>query len=213
MEDGEQNQNPEETAEKGSRPVVSSILSKAMKERGALDRVSPDEFWTRMGFRQEGCAGNAVGVFVALFTRRPGRQETAEVEADATEEHSEKNPMSSQVFALPPPALHDLVRKHLMRDACDWSKEEGSRTLTKAWDEGVERAIKRKGGAGVAEEGDELGHDVVYTDVILSGPSQDELSKAEQRWKESQEGVGNGHPVPSTTAPVNTLSVKRKKKG
>ncbi|UZJ51921.1 hypothetical protein CBS101457_001241 [Exobasidium rhododendri] len=212
IEDSAEEKTSSDAASKESTFVVSSIINKAMKERGALNKVSADEFWTRMGFRQECCAGNAVGVFVTLFTRYD-EQEAGWINEPSKEGELEKVLMRSQAFALPHPTLPDLVRKHLMKDACDWSKAEGSRDLTRAWDDGVERAIKRKGGASQVEEKVELGRDVVYADVILCGPTKEELVTAQQRYKESQEKledeVGTAT-VPSTT--VNTLSVKRKKK-
>ena len=190
----------------GSPLVVSSLNVKAMRERRALDSVSADEFWQRMGFRQECCAGNAVGVFVGLFTRSSQPMDT-----DKGEE------MTSQRFALHHPIIPDLVRKHLMRDACDWSKAEGSRDLTRAWDEAVQRAVRRKGGANLesaqSPQGDEVGRDVVFTDVQLLGPTSAETASAEEKWSAGVSANGANAPVPAPPAPiVNTLSVKRKKK-
>lgn len=187
-----------------------AIITKAMRERRALDAVSPDEFWQRMGFRQECCAGNIVGVFVALFTRTNLEAEDFDAEGD----RSEKREVQAQTCALPHPILPDLIMKHLMRDACDWSSEEGSRDLTKAWHEGIERAIKRKGrGSGLinGEDQSELGKDVVFTEVDLLGPSEDAIKLATMEWSRNAPDPSN-QADGSPTIQVNTLSVKRKKK-
>jgi regulator of Ty1 transposition protein 109 len=196
-------------AEKADPSVVTStsvglVELKARRETRALDAVTPDEFWQRMGFRQECCAGNAVGVFACLFTRaEDGNGNKADKESSEG--------MCSQSLALHDPLIPDLIRKHLMRDACDWSLQEESKELTKAWDEGVERAARRKGGMdhakGSVEQG-EVGRDVIVVDVILRGPTAEEIASAEEKWKSTAVPPSNGTPVTQ----VNTLSVKRKKK-
>lgn len=199
----------EEAAVKSSLAGTNSLVLKAMRERKALDLVSADEFWERMGFRQECCAGNAVGVFVGLFTLQEGKDE------QVVEGRSSRT-MQSQSLALHHPIVPELVRKHLMRDVCDWSESEGSRELTKAWDEGVERAVKRKGGLNHAEgvNQTEVGKDVIYADVTLQGPTEEQLVLAQEKWKANQGSsamTSNGGDVASTTI-VNTLNVKRKRK-
>jgi regulator of Ty1 transposition protein 109 len=183
-----------------------SLDLKAIRETRALDAVTPEEFWERMGFRQECCAGNAVGVFVCLFTKADWR----DWEIESTRDNVE---MSSQSLALHLPLVPDLIRKHLMRDACDWSLAEGSRELTKAWDEAVERAARRKGGIDHLKDTGEVGRDIIYSDVILRGATSEEIAAEEEKSKvDGQSNPINDLAATISAPQINTLNVKRKKK-
>ncbi|PWN35211.1 uncharacterized protein FA14DRAFT_133262, partial [Meira miltonrushii] len=120
-----------------------------MRERSALDRVSADEFWARMAFRQECCAGNAVGVFVALFTRQVLSTDEPTVTKPVSNLTNGNTgggrSMAGQPLALPHQILQDIIFKRLMIDDCDWSKSELSIDLTRNWEQAIGQALQRKG--------------------------------------------------------------------
>ncbi|PWN90158.1 hypothetical protein FA10DRAFT_229268 [Acaromyces ingoldii] len=197
-----------------------------MRERGGLNKVSPDEFWERMGFRQECCSGNAVGVFVALFTLFPHRDEAAQRDEGASAGGG-RSAMEAQPFALPHPAIKDMVYKHLIVDACEWSDAEKSVSLTKTWDGVVERNLKRKAAGPAAEEArsklsqkekEDIGRDHVWKEVELQGPTSAQIKIAEEKWKElssagkAPNGGEQAEEAKERGPTVNTLSVKRKRK-
>ncbi|CAD6916743.1 unnamed protein product [Tilletia controversa] len=131
-------------------PVTASSLRKSaalrsqMVERVALDNIPPTEFWERMGFRQECCAGNAVGVFVVLFTLEEPL--SAATGADSTAPRLlPATPPAPQPLSLPHPSIPDMVMKNIMRDACDWSNGPSAEKLTQTWGEAVHKAVMRKG--------------------------------------------------------------------
>ncbi|KAK0543521.1 hypothetical protein OC846_006388 [Tilletia horrida] len=121
-----------------------AALRSQLLERAALDNISATEFWERMGFRQECCSGNAVGVFVVLFTLEDplsagsGQQDYSKTLPPATA------PVP-QPLALPHPSIPDMVLSKIMRDACDWSNSESAAELTQAWGEAVHKTLMRKG--------------------------------------------------------------------
>lgn len=140
------------------------------RERLALDNVSPNEFWERMGFRQECCSGNVVGAFVVGFTSLDGTRDApisatanggsststslssdqTSTATDSTSTVKKNQPPKSRPFSLPLPTLPDLVLKHLMKDACDWSDLKSSIQLTKSWDRGFRKAVLSRGGVSTA---------------------------------------------------------------
>ncbi|KAE8258226.1 hypothetical protein A4X13_0g1820 [Tilletia indica] len=118
----------------------SAALRSQIVERAALDNISPTEFWERMGFRQECCAGNAVGVFVVLFTL----EEPLSINSPAAKLLPATPPVP-QPLSLPHPSIPDMVMKQIMRDACDWSNGPSAEKLTQAWGEAVHKVVMRKG--------------------------------------------------------------------
>lgn len=245
---------------------LTSAQRQLIKERNALDAITVDEFWQRMAFRQECCSGNAVGVFVALFTQMTDVDSTGPNGADAdslskhaldtsvaSDEHGGRRVrgLPGQPLSLPHNMLQDIIFKRLMIDACDWSKRDQSVELTRNFESAIGHAIQRKGnikeslGSERAEreqaldDAGLLGRDVIWSQVEMHGPTTAELDAAERRWKADggekarQEqaaadakatalqpagaGVGAGvgasaNGALTLSAPVNTLTVKRKKK-
>lgn len=182
-------------------PLVT--LRALMRERSAMDDLPIDEFWERMAFRQECCSGNAVGVLVILFTRLPSSPSSP----------PQSQGLERQPLSLPYKVLSDLVFKSLMKDTCEWNKLPLARTLTEAWWQGVDREVRRKGGAAqYVEEGKEkeglIGEGLIWADFALEGPTGEQMEQA----KKQQEGEKEGDKVGNGGAPVQMLSVKRKKK-
>lgn len=167
-----------------------------MRERGGLNKVSPDEFWERMGFRQECCSGNAVGVFVALFTlmskdEQKHGSETASAEAISNGEDRTLTgdgrrlaaSMECQPFALPHPTIKDIVYKHLLIDACEWNDAAKAVELTRTWNRIVERNLKRKAAGAAAEEA---------RNALSQATTVPSTSSQSAQQDESQEGSTEG---------------------
>lgn len=217
---------------------LTTTQRQGMRERSALDRVSADEFWARMAFRQECCSGNAVGVFVALFTRQVLSNDDHIINKH-TSNHANGNSgggrsMAGQPLALPHQILQDIIFKRLMIDDCDWSKGELSVDLTRNWEQAIGQALQRKGNLKVAlsEEmaekdlnGDPrlVGKEIVWTETTLQGPTKLEIAEAEKKWKESvggdeaaakveQEVSSDPRRAAIAMQTVNVLPIKRKKK-
>ena len=136
-------------------PRAASLAHReAMAERQALERLSVDGFWERMGFRQECCSGNAVGIFVLSTTRQGSAAPSP--------------PPKARPCSLPHPMLEDLLLKHMMQDACVWHDPSEAATCTQRLFDAMDRAIQRKGGGDAAP----------YADVTLPAISTDVLERA-----------------------------------
>lgn len=183
-------------------------LRALMRERQAMDDLPIDEFWERMGFRQECCSGNAVGVLVILFTRQPTR-------GASSSSHSSFS-LERQPLSLPYKVLGDLVFRSLMKDSCEWNKLACARQLTENWFQAVNREVKRKGGltqfmqdAGNQDEHAVLvGKGTIWDDFVLHAPTQHQIDSVKQHMQHKPNSSAAASPVAST----NMLSVKRKKK-
>ena len=193
-----------------SVPLIT--LRALMRERQAMDDLPIDEFWERMGFRQECCSGNAVGVLVILFTRLPSSPST---DGSAVVER--------QPLSLPYKVLGDLVFKSLMKDTCEWSKVTLARQLTESWFQGVDREVRRKGGAAqfLAEENKKdqdavwIGKGTIWADFVINGPTKQQMDQARKQVDEQSNTGGAATATAAATgggASTNMLSVKRKKK-
>lgn len=201
---------------------LSSTQKQLMKERASLNAISADEFWQRMAFRQECCSGNAVGVFVALFTRLEYHEHQDVSQMESGNGRRFKG-LHSQPLALPHNILQDIIFKRLMIDACNWSSLDASRELTRNWESALGHAIQRKGnlkehlGVDDAERQQlldnaaDVGQGYIWDSVIMRGYSSQQLQAAEDKWKRDGEPVANGSSS-ITATPVNTLMVKRRKK-
>ncbi|KAN0062222.1 hypothetical protein ACQY0O_005403 [Thecaphora frezii] len=187
-----------------------AVLRGQMRERRSLDDLSIDEFWLRMGFRQECCAGNAVGVVVCLFTRRRQQQQSEKATTGGVP--------TAQPLSLPHPTIQDLVFKNLMRDACEWNDVEQAKKLTMSWQRNVGRAVKRKGGwvqtvakrvEGEAEavRDEEVGEGVVWIDVRVGAPTVDVVRQVE---KQVEKGLQSSEAQQGRRS-ANVLRVKKKK--
>lgn len=208
-----------------------------MRERFALDQVTADEFWARMAFRQECCSGNAVGVFVALFTRFSDVPAHLHSGADMLRSASNTSTtagagsgstgrsMPGQSLALPYQMLQDIIFKRMMIDACDWSKAQASVELTRNWQQAIGQALQRKGNIRVAlgeERGEKeaqmqdtrlVGEGVIWCAVDTVGPTKADIIAAEEAFKaqgghDSSTDAVAAEPVQA----VNMLTVKRKRK-
>lgn len=178
----------------------------AMHERQVLDRTSVDEFWERMGFRQECSSGNTVGVFLVGFSEPA---QAGDASADAA------NPPVAQPLCLPHPLPEDLVFKQLMRDVCDWSSPDMSMRLTREFYQAVDHAVRRKGDVGPSAAADEqLGQDVRWTRVALRVPSREAQEAASHAAQQvpPEGGPGAARARPADAPAVQMLQVKRKRK-
>ncbi|EPQ26142.1 uncharacterized protein PFL1_06350 [Pseudozyma flocculosa PF-1] len=206
------------TASSSTKMTPLPILRGQMRERRSLDDLSIDEFWIRMGFRQECCSGNAVGVLVCLFTQpHPSSSEAQpQVTTAAAGTTTTVVPPASLPLSLPHPTIQDLVFKRLMRDVCEWDKEANARELTKAWDEQVNKAVVRKGGLAAvvaasaatsqaddrgenghanAAGGEEMvGRGIIWKDIELAAPSAAQVQEVEEevKRKQAQQQADNG---------------------
>lgn len=179
-----------------------------MREREAMDDLAIDEFWERMGFRQECCSGNAVGVFVILFTRIP---------PSSSSSPSVNTGLERQPLSLPYKVLGDLVFKSLIKDTCQWNKVTHARTLTQSWLQAVDKEVRRKGGLqqyleenGAEEkEGGLVGEGIIWKDFTLRGPTKEQLEKAQEGKKDANQDKATGGGV---AVGGNVLNVKRNKK-
>ncbi|CBQ71013.1 conserved hypothetical protein [Sporisorium reilianum SRZ2] len=198
----------ESSASSSGVPLIT--LRALMRERQAMDDLPIDEFWERMGFRQECCSGNAVGVLVILFTRHPPSSST-------TTQSVERQPLS-----LPYKVLGDLVFRSLMKDTCEWNKVTLARQLTESWFQGVDREVRRKGGVAQFLEGKEeheegklIGQGTIWMDVVLKGPSAEQMEQVKKQIEDKASGTGAASsttPATGAAGSTNMLSVKRKKK-
>lgn len=188
----------------------------AMAERHALDRVSLDSFWERLGFRQECSSGNAVGVFVVSVTARGERAMRAGSphDSDAADARPDDCPtsvptadvarrsMTPQSYALPHSQLEDIVLRHMMQDKCQWSSAAAATSLTRQWNEAIDRVLRRKAGA-TGPDDVSAGMDSVWCRVALRAVDKDVLAHAAKRAAPASAG---------SAAPIRVLSVKRQKR-
>lgn len=177
---------------KGHKPAPEH--REAMAERQALEKVSIDAFWEQMGFRQECSSGNAVGVFVVGASARDAPSTTAPL------------PPEAQPLSLPHPLLPNLMLQHLQQDACVWSDAAQATRLTRQFYEGVDRALRRKGGASSRDDDALVGEGLVWLTVPLAAVSRDMVAQAEQRACEVVPAARG------TDAPVRMLGVKRRRR-
>ncbi|KAL9936594.1 hypothetical protein V8E36_004662 [Tilletia maclaganii] len=189
-------------ASQGPAPSLlrrNAALRNQIIERAALDQISADEFWERMGFRQECCSGNVVGVFVILFTledarpsRRPSQRPAAEL-PPAT-------PPVAQPLSLPNPSIRDMVLKNIMRDACDWSNGASAEKLTQSWGEAVHKAVMRKGNVRKYLATGEGGSDVSSATLAAAGKGKSAAAAVDS----AKAGSSSTSPLKTVTTPVRS---------
>ncbi|CAO1630857.1 unnamed protein product [Jaminaea pallidilutea] len=177
----------------------------ALKSRLALDSVSPDEFWIRMGFRQECSSGNLVGAFFLGVT---------DLEIDAAAPPLE--PQSRPRFTIPVRELQKCMRNNLQLDDCWWNKDREAIELTQEFDEERGRLLNHVGKISdedkVEGEGSwRVGEGIVWKSVPMVGFSLAEVQRAEEAALKEQQNQGAGA-QDKAAQPVTVLSVKRKKK-
>ncbi|PWN53342.1 hypothetical protein IE53DRAFT_408757 [Violaceomyces palustris] len=204
---------PPPTSERLNLVPIQTIRDQ-MRERSRLDRISPDEFWERMGFRQECCSGNAVGVLFVSFTQLTTTTPSIPIQTNA-------KPKPSRL-SIPHPTLQELVFKNLMRDSCVWSSEVEASRLTSSWFENVDKAIRRKGGwighpqeDRTTESSRFVGRDILWSDIRITAPLQ-QIRDANEIFN-TNHATSSHHPgsaaaASSPSVKPNVLSVKRKKK-
>ncbi|KAL4402366.1 histone H3K56 acetyltransferase protein [Malassezia pachydermatis] len=169
----------------------------AMAERHALEKLSIDGFWERMGFRQECCSGNAVGVFVVGCTA---------TSSSASTSSPSNNAPTAQTYALPHPILEETVLKYMLQDACVWSDDTEAIKLTRQWNQAIEKVLQRKGGAK-PESQSLVGQDVVWTTISLERVPSDVVDAASVRAQQAVPAA-RGEEAPA----VRVLAVKRRKR-
>lgn len=165
----------------------------AMAERQALEKVSIDAYWEQMGFRQECSSGNAVGVYV-VGTSAKDEPSTAPVSPEA------------QPLSLPHPLLPNLMLEHLQQDACVWSDAAQATRLTRQFYDGIDRALRRKGGVSSTNDDAMVGEGPVWITVPLAAVSRERVAQAEMRACEAVPAARG------TDAPVRILNVKRRRR-
>lgn len=212
------NSNSTSTSTSTSVPRITSQQKHLSRERAALDHVSPNEFWERMGYRQECCSGNVVGAFVIGFTTRTenpsissssnntyfSNQKSTSTSNSSTNTTPISTSPKARPLNLPNPTLPDLILKHLLRDACDWSNLKSAIELTKSWERGLKKAVLHRGGlssssspAPSSSSGSEISEEeklknvakgILWADLDLNGPCEKEnLDQALKKWKEENE--------------------------
>ncbi|WFC97373.1 hypothetical protein MYAM1_000083 [Malassezia yamatoensis] len=151
--------------EPGHRSATSTMYGvpqaqrEAMLEREALDRVSIDQFCESLGYRQECCSGNAVGVFVVNVSqvdqRDAQRAPVSSQQEQGNEPSWDPHPTDShaatkrsaphaQPDSLPTNTLENLILKHMLQDACQWSDDTQAVQLTRQYHEALDRAGQRQ---------------------------------------------------------------------
>ncbi len=197
-------------------PLTASSRT-AMQERAALDAVSAQEYWERMGFRQECCSGNAVGVFTVLFDR------PAPSDGDGAEPRGPAPPPSgwrAYPGSIPQRTLDELILKQLIVDDNNWGDRAQAVLLTRRFHSTAAKLVARKGfgvppsfaaDAQPQENAPELpGRGLLYDDVKLHAVSDEAVAEASKRFLERRSGAAAA--ALQAAPAVNTLSVKRKKK-
>ena len=125
------------------KPAPTPAQRDAMHERYVLERLSVDGFWQRMGYRQECCSGNAVGIFVVGITTTC-RDHHLQLTHPCTPPTDVVAP-PAQACALPHPMLDDIVLKYMMQDTCTWNVPADAAHCTRRLYDAVDRALRRKG--------------------------------------------------------------------
>ena len=162
----------------------------ALMERHVLERTSIDAYWEALGFRQECSSGNIAGVFIVGFTG---------------ESSGERVTPKAKKYALPYPMLDELVLERIQQDKCDWSGDDAIPHTQQFYD-AVDRALRRKGGAGNDDSGTHAAEGVLWTRFALCAIDPDAHAAA-QKCASNDYASRSGN-----TSCVNTLTVKRRRK-
>lgn len=197
-------------------PRLTQVQLDALRSRLSLDSVSPDEFWIRMGFRQECSSGNLVGAFfigVTAATVQPTleRQDTVGSEGDWIP------PQVRPTHTIPVREMQKMVRNCLQLDDCWWNKHRESIELTQEFDEERGRLLAHVGRLDPATEEIWCGEDawkngrgVVWDSVPLEGFSIEEVQQAAKTAQEEAEAE-KARQAQTSGRPITMLTVKRKR--
>lgn len=182
----------------------------ALRSRLSLDSVDPDEFWVRMGFRQECSSGNLVGAFFVGVT--------ASANADDESIAGVVEPQTRPTHTIPVRELQKTVRNCLQLDDCWWNKDRESIELTQEFDEERGRLLAHLGrleeGKDRIFEGEDAwknGRGIVWQSIPLEGYSSSQVDKAARLAKEELQREKETQ-AKTSQQKVTMLSVKRKKK-
>ncbi|CAO1637044.1 unnamed protein product [Sympodiomycopsis kandeliae] len=205
---------------------LTSAQTSALRGRLALDNVSPDEFWVRMGFRQECSSGNLVGAFFlsATFDRN---SILLDEDQSKTEDVVPARPYSPTLstrlipgsssrprFTIPKLSLYKSMRNNLQLDDCYWNHKRESIELTQEFDEQRGRMLLQFGSLEEFEKNPtESGYDEDITITLhnvrgLSFPAQHSCSggrrllrKTRAKQREKQQNDSNTVPNQSSSSP------------
>ncbi|WFD41455.1 hypothetical protein MPSI1_000082 [Malassezia psittaci] len=199
---------------------VPQAQREAMLEREALDRIGIDQFCESLGYRQECCSGNAVGVFVVnvsqlglpdarvvtASSQQEQSNEQSSLNSQPTDSHtaSKRSAPHAQPDSLPTNTLENLLLKYMLQDACQWSDETQAVQLTRQYHEALDRASQKRTSQTSQQKLDEKN---LWTTVqleefperLLKQPATDSTSSS----------TSTNTPPDSS---VRVLSVKRKRR-
>ncbi|KAG9034832.1 hypothetical protein FRB95_012525 [Tulasnella sp. JGI-2019a] len=182
--------------------AVSSSLGSTKQMRSA---VTAEEFWERMGFRQE-CTLNAVtGFFIVdLFDPSPLSHHPS---ATTTSEHlPDKAPLShSTTTTIPVPML---ARISSSLQNLDFGSTERAIEATKVLTESINGLCGGLSGEG-ENEGGSFYKEHVVASIVLHNPPR--LAKFHKQESGTNGGTG-GQVNTAVSAPVNMLQVRKKKR-
>jgi len=168
-----------------------------------LDTVTPAEFWERMGYRQECCQGAVTGFFVAIFCREAKSPESKE--SDPTHDGAIAH-LSEGVI---PNKILERIMNSLLTGV-EFSTQEraykGTQTIEAAI-KGLCHGLKTTPSGDKQKGGDEANTDETMN--LYSAHVYASLPVANQPLiPKTSAGKGSAN----AAAPVNVLTVKRKKK-
>ncbi|CAO1625717.1 unnamed protein product [Parajaminaea phylloscopi] len=185
---------------------LTQVQQDALRSRLSLDNVSPDEFWVRMGFRQECSSGSLVGAFfVGVTSTHPPNTVVIE-------------PQLRPTHTIPVRELQKTVRNCLQLDDCWWNKDRESIELTQEFDEERGRLLAHLGRLNTevdqvfqGEEGWKNGRGTVWDSAPMQGYDAQMVQKAVDA-AEEEATAERAKEAQAPTQRVTMLNVKRKRK-
>ncbi|PWN22020.1 hypothetical protein BCV69DRAFT_281931 [Microstroma glucosiphilum] len=126
-------------------PRLTQAQLSSLRSRLSLDSVSADEFWMRMGFRQECSSGSLVGCFFLGFTRPAVTNSSSSSAAPPLGESHLVPPQPRPRFTIPMRELQRTMRNELQLDDCNWHLPRDSIELTQYFDEERGRLLAHAG--------------------------------------------------------------------
>lgn len=148
----------------GHAPRLTQSQLSSLRSRLSLDSVSADEFWMRMGYRQECSSGSLVGCFFLGLTKPTSSTTiTSTAAGSATSPPPPSDtplpipipPQPRPRFTIPMRELQRTMRNELQLDDCNWHLPRDSIELTQYFDEERGRLLAHAGRLHPAEKDEE----------------------------------------------------------